>query len=150
MDIINLNKYLIKLPNDLVNYIITLTYKPQPKELLQDIINYYNSKQLIKEYYCLLAIIFHETYEESIEWVVNDLVLYMNSSLPTLLGYSEKMEFILIRSNLISTSEDLDLYFFVLLKKNVLYQLNILLGLLTPPERNEFINIKLKINNNNI
>jgi len=149
MDIINLNKYLNKLPNELVNYIITLTYKPQPKELLDDIINYYNSKQLIKEYYCLLAIIFHETYEESIEWLVNNLLLYMNSSLPTLVGYSQKMEFILIRNNLISTSEDIDLYFFVLLKKNILFQFNILLGLLNPSERNEFININLKIKSTN-
>jgi hypothetical protein len=63
----------------------------------------------------------------------------MNSDLPTILGYSEKMENILLRNNLITCSEDIDLYLFVLLKKPLNTQLNILLGLLNPFERNNLI-----------
>jgi hypothetical protein len=133
-----MNYYLNKLPIELFEYIIKLSYKPQPASLLLDIKSYYTTKEKIKKYYYHVHQVFlGETEQESMEWVVNDLIRYMNCNLPTILGYSAKMEDILLRSNLISTPEDIDLYFFVLFKKPVSTQVNILLGLLIPKERNE-------------
>ena len=141
MNIIILNKFLNNLPIDLKDYIISLTYKPQPSELLNDIINYNFIKKKLKiHYYNTHQAFLGETEQESMEWTVNDLIRYMNCNLPTILGYSAKMEDILLRSNMISTLEDIDLYFFVLFKKPVSTQINILIGLLTPIERNEIMN----------
>jgi hypothetical protein len=135
-----MNYYLNKLPKELFDYIITLSYKPQPAELLTDIVNYTETKEKIKKkYFQSHQAFLGETEEESMEWIVNDLVRYMNRSLPTILGYSEKMEDILLRANLISIPEDIDLYFYVLFKKPVSTQVNILLGLLIPSERSELL-----------
>jgi hypothetical protein len=79
---------------------------------------------------------FNESEDEAVGWVVNSLLNEINSNLPMILGFSKQMEEILLRSNLISTPEDIDLYFFILLKKPVMTQLNIILGLLNPYERN--------------
>lgn len=130
-----MNYYLNKLPKELFEYIITLTYKPQPVELLTDIRSYYITRQKIKHFYSITMKCFNDSEDEVIGWVVNNLLNNMNSNLPMILGFSKKMEDILLRSNLISIPEDIDLYFYVLLKKPQSTQLNILLGLLTPYER---------------
>lgn len=132
----SLNYFINTLPLELRDYIIKLSYKPQPVELLDDIVNYYETRQKIKHFYSVCMKCWHETEDEAIGWVVNNILNDMNSNLPMILGFSKKMEDILLRSNLISCSEDIDLYFFVLLKKTQSTQLNILLGLLTPYERN--------------
>ena len=131
-----MNYYLNQLPRELVDYIITLTYKPQPRDLLLDIKNYYITRQKIKHFYSITMKCFNESEDEAVSWVVNSLLNEINSNLPMILGFSKQMEEILLRSNLISTPEDIDLYFFVLLKKPVMTQLNIILGLLNPYERN--------------
>ena len=131
-----MNYYLNQLPRELVEYIITLTYKPQPEKLLTDIRSYYITRQKIKHFYSVTMKCFNESEDEAIGWVVNNILNDMNSNLPMILGFSKQMEDILLRSNLISIPEDIDLYFFVLLKKPQSTQLNILLGLLTPYERN--------------
>ena len=125
----DLNFLINRLPLEIREYIIQLTYKPQPVELLHDITNFYKTKQKI----------YKESSEETMPWIIDHILLNMNSNLPTILGYSEKMENILLRNNLITCSEDIDLYLFVLLKKPVNTQLNILLGLLNPFERNNLI-----------
>jgi hypothetical protein len=131
-----MNYYLNQLPRELVDYIITLTYKPQPRELLLDIKNYYITRQKIKHFYSITMKSFNESEDEAVSWVVNSLLNEINSNLPMILGFSKQTEEILLRSNLISTPEDIDLYFFILLKKPVMTQLNIILGLLNPYERN--------------
>jgi len=131
-----MNYYLNQLPRELVDYIITLTYKPQPRDLLLDIKNYYITRQKIKHFYSITMKSFNESEDEAVGWVVNSLLNEINSNLPMILGFSKQMEEILLRSNLISTPEDIDLYFFILLKKPVMTQLNIILGLLNPYERN--------------
>jgi hypothetical protein len=130
-----MNYYLNQLPREILDYIITLTYKPQPEKLLRDIKSFHETKQRIKHFYSITMSSFNETEDEAVSWVVNNLLNEMNSDLPMILGFSKRMEEILLRSNLISTSEDIDLYFFVLLKKPAITQLNIILGLLNPYER---------------
>ena len=130
-----MNYYLNQLPREIVDYIITLTYKPQPEKLLTDIRSFHETRQKIKDFYSITMKCFNESEDEAIGWVVNNILNDMNSNLPMILGFCKKMEEILLRSNLISTPEDIDLYFYVLLKKPQSTQLNILLGLLTPYER---------------
>jgi hypothetical protein len=43
----DLNFLINRLPSDIREYIIRLTYKPQPVELLHDITNFYKTKQKI-------------------------------------------------------------------------------------------------------
>ena len=80
-----------KLPYEIVENIIKLTYQPQPNDLLLDITSFHESKSIIinhyisnekkteinnvKEYYIYL-----------ISWICNDFILYLNNDLPKLIN----------------------------------------------------------------
>jgi hypothetical protein len=149
----SLGYYLNKIPIELKEYIFKLTYKKIDKNLLTDIIDFSKSKaNIINKYSNYTNNYSNNTFntwnsmntwnipQNNLDNIQNDLLIYMNSNLHMILGYSEKMEQILIRSNLIISPEDIDLYIFVLNKKKPSQAVNILLGLLTPNERLDFIN----------
>ena len=51
-----------KLPIEIIREkIIPYTYEPQPKELLEDIISYYEVKNLLKDYYINMSKLYHLT-----------------------------------------------------------------------------------------
>ena len=134
----SLGYYLNKIPIELKEYIFKLTYKNINKNLLNDILDFSKSKSKIINKYSDYYL--NNTLNIILDYIQNDLLIYMNSNLHMILGYSEKMEKILLRSNLIISHEDIDLYIFVLNKKKPSQAINILLGLLTPYERIDFIN----------
>ena len=78
-----------KLPIDIIYYgILPYTYKPQSKELTEDIKNYYNSKLIItKSYYCYWIIGYEETEPSDKEWLINDLGFFSNKNIDSMYGY---------------------------------------------------------------
>ena len=51
-----------KLPIEIIREkIIPYTYEPQPKEVLEDIISYYEVKNLLKDYYFNMSKLYHLT-----------------------------------------------------------------------------------------
>jgi hypothetical protein len=132
--------FIKSLPDDIINHIIPYTYHLQSKSLLDDIQNYKMAKKILFEYYYFLWIDFYgENEPEDKHWLFNDLIAYTNDYHATMNGYVNKFYNILSRNIFLKTREEINIYFEKIERKNVLTQINILLGLLTPKERDEII-----------
>jgi RNAse (barnase) inhibitor barstar len=122
------------LPIDVINHIIPYTYSVQPKELLEDIRSYYDTKKIIEKIY------FNSFYDDFFIddkvnkcWLINDLFAFENNH-----------NFYNIFSRNIMLKKDYEKNkFFIgnLENKKIEIQINIFWGLFTPEERNEFIDI---------
>jgi hypothetical protein len=136
-----MNKFINRLPLDIVLQIIPYTYHLQNKNLLDDIINYNETKKVLFELYHKCWIIDRESLdpEEDKNWLINDIFCYANNYHATMYGYVEKFYNIFKRHLCLQTNEDIDKYVYNLEKKEVITQINIFLGLLTVKERNNII-----------
>jgi hypothetical protein len=145
-----LNKFINRLPLDIVLQIIPYTYHLQNKNLLDDIINYNETKTLLFELYHKYWIIERQSLdpEEDKNWLINDIFAYANDYNPTMYGYVEKFYHIFKRHLCLQTNEKIYKYVYNLEKKEVIPQINIFLGLLTIKERNDFITTFAIINEN--
>jgi hypothetical protein len=87
-----LQKYVRNLPSDIQNYILSYTYSPQSKPLVDDICHFFESRKFIhKLYYDRWH---HEyPYEPDADhnWFDNDLIGYMNENQATMVGYTKRM-----------------------------------------------------------
>jgi len=92
--------YAQKLPILIVYKILSYVHNPQPKELLQDIENYYNTTNLILYYYEIKFMM--SNYENPMDWLNNDLISYMNSYKPTMWGYVPNFYRIILRNPFIN------------------------------------------------
>ena len=128
-----------RLPIDIVLKIIPYTYTLQNKNILNDIVNYVETKKN-------LLILYH-TYWFDIEedeyknWLINDIFAYANDYNATMYGYVNKFYCIFERHiGLRSQSkEKIDKYVYNLEKESVETQINIFLGLLNLTERNDLV-----------
>jgi hypothetical protein len=126
--------FIKKLPMDIVLQIIPYTYNLQNKKLLCDIINYKQVKTMLLESYNDFwnIEIESEDLEEYKFWLLNDLFAYAY-------GYIDTFYDIFTRNTFLKTRMDIYKYVHNLQKRQVLTQINILLGLLHPKERNEIL-----------
>lgn len=135
-----MNIFINKLPTDIINYIIPYTYKCQNKTLLDDIINYKETKDRISNVYYDFWITNVEVLEpEDKYWLINDIFAYANNYQATMYGYIEKFYNIFRRNLHLKTYEDIHKYMSILDTKPVNSQINIFWGLLTSSERNDVI-----------
>lgn len=150
MNNFNLNKFINKLPLDIVLQIIPYTYHLQNKNLLDDIINYNETKTLLFELYHKYWIIERQSLdpEEDKNWLINDIFAYANDYNATMYGYVDKFYNIFKRHIFLQTNKKIYQYVYHLEKKEVIAQINIFLGLLTMKERNDIITIFATINEN--
>jgi hypothetical protein len=130
-----------KLPTEIINnIIIPYTYNLQNKNLLEDIVNYKNTRVKIDEIYYNFWIIYLENENpEDKYWMINDLFIYANDYNPTINGYVEKFYRIFYRNTRLQSITTVNKYVEQLEKKQVNSQINILWGLLIPTERNAII-----------
>jgi hypothetical protein len=130
----------IKLPKELIYIILSYTYQPQSKELTEDIKNYYESRQIILNVYYEFWINKNKHSEPSDkEWIINDLYRYYNKDFVSMNGYVDEFYELFFRKFNIQTKEQVNKYITVLDNKSLDTQINVLLTLLNPKERNEFI-----------
>jgi hypothetical protein len=136
-----MNEFIQNLPLDIVLQIIPYTYNVQDKPLLNDIVNYKESKKVLLELYYNFWIIEAQSIDpkEDKNWLINDLFAYANNYNATMYGYIEKFYNIFLRNNFLQSKEDVDKYICNLEGKNVSTQINIFLGLLTIKERKDVI-----------
>jgi len=130
-----------KLPIDIIQYIIPYTYNLQNKKLLDDIINYKNTRTKIDEIYYDYWINLVESEEPNDKyWMINNIFAYANDYKPTMNGYVEKFYGIFYRNPRLHNIKEVNKYVEELEKKSVITQINVFWGLLTPTERNDIIN----------
>ena len=123
-----------RLPIDLVYTILNYICYPQPKALTEDIVSYKNTMTLAcKIYHNNWVIEMGNPVGEDINWLENDLILYANEGVPTMLGVQPKCREIFDRAY------RLEFYGFAMTNKlSAKTRVNMLLGLLTKEERSEF------------
>ena len=131
---------LSKLPKDVILRISSYTYNLQNKNLLDDIINYTETRTILFDLYYKCWIIDRYGYvNEDKEWLINDIYAYANDYNATMYGYIDKFYSIFYRNSRLQTTGQVDKYIRSLEKKKVIPQINIFLGLLTIQERKDII-----------
>lgn len=82
----NLSLYLQKIPQEVIREnIIPYTYNTQSRELLDDIISFIYSKEILIELYSER---WHEWEDENyMDWLSNDISRFFNEDTATMLGY---------------------------------------------------------------
>jgi hypothetical protein len=140
-----MNDFIQRLPSDIILRIIPYTYNLQNKNLLNDIINYKESRSLLLELYHNYWIIEAQSQdpEEDINWLINDIFAYANNDKATMYGYVDNFYNIFKRNISLQKIDTIDKYLIDLEKKTVKTQINIFLGLLTITERNDVV-IRMK------
>ena len=137
-----LSNLISKLPDEIVQHIISYTYNLQNKALLNDIVNYNKTKKTVLNRYHKFYkpfMIYKQTIDN--DWLINDMFGYANDYKATMNGFVDNFYSIISRKQLLQTRQDIDKYIIKLESKEILSQINILWGLFTPDERNEFIEI---------
>ena len=130
-----LAKHISKLPDFLKWYILSFHANPQSKELMEDVKDYILSRKVIRTIYRDRWDEYE--YPESEDWLDNDLILHLNVR-PLMRGYEDKLYEVMLRSYI--CQQNVLKYIKLLLKsKNSRSVNNIIWGLLTIDERNEFI-----------
>ena len=128
-----------KLPRDIVDHIIPYTYNTQNKKLLDDIQNYYDTKQAI-------LMLYEESWKQESddldisdyypnEWLINDIYAYSNNYYPGMYGFVKSFYNIFRRCLFLKKIKDIEKYVSKLEKKPSNTQINIFWGLFTPEER---------------
>ena len=122
----------LPLPNDLIEKIRNIVYSMnyQPKCLLDDISNFYETRSFVINAYQMH---YGKENEDDLWWLINDLVGVCNNGVPTMNGFTDCYKSILSRS-----LKKINPY--ILQSVNVKRQINIWWGLLTTKERNQLKN----------
>ena len=133
--------FIQKLPIDIILYIIPYTYNLQNKNLLNDIINYKETRSSLLDLYYKYWIIEAQSQdpEQDKNWLINDIIAYANNDKATMYGYVDNFYNIFKRNVSLQTIDSIDKYIINLYKKPVKTKINIFLGLLTINERNDII-----------
>lgn len=133
-------KLLYAEPNIVRFHIIPYTYEPQPESLMQDIRNYRETSQLIRNIYHYIHIIMRAEEEpEDQNWLINDLFGYGNNGVPTGVAYIDHFRHIWFRNYSIPMNDAFDHFIRLYEKKSVSTQINMFWGILTISERALFI-----------
>ena len=107
--------FIDRLPLDIVLQIIPYTYNLQDKNLLNDIINYKETRSLLLELYYKYWIIDIQTENEQDKyWLINDIISYANDYNATMYGYVDKFYNIFKRNIYLQTNESIDKYINIL------------------------------------
>jgi len=122
--------------------ILSYTHLLQPKQLTNDIVNYCERKiQLITIYYNRWIVEYKQKEPDDIDWLSNDIIRYANEYQATMVGVGGlikkfKRVYLLRDMNLQYVNEYVSCY---IQTGNSSNQINTLLGVLTPSERDEFL-----------
>ena len=132
-----LQKQIKKLPNEIQHIIISYTYQPQSKQLLEDVHNFTESIHIIEDFINQLDInhVNFISVKETTNELLNFIYFYLSKGILINLDYCFFTR-IFMRKN-----KNIDNFFYLINKKYSLEsQIRILWGLLYIHERNEFIN----------
>ena len=146
---LRLKTNLNQLPTELILIIRAYSYSPQPIEIRNDLISYFESKKTICTIFSLRYrdLMIHEI-NSDLNWLVSDILCFMNCHRASFYNYQKQFYNIFKRNYMLRNAENHYINKIVNRacgKKNIRSQINIYWGLLTPEERNTFIEIQKKI-----
>jgi hypothetical protein len=128
------------LPIDIQYRILSYTYLPQPKDLLDDIENFYTTRNAIKQIYNEIWIDNSDDFSPE-QWIVNDMLEYINNGNIYITDLEEEYYKILSRNPFLSSVTKMNSYIKKLyLKPGYNNEINIICGLMTIEDRIDFIN----------
>ena len=133
------------LPIEIIHIILKYLREPQDAKLLKDISHFYKTWiNITNIYYDEWIIKNNSIKDEDINWLENDLILYANEYHPTLLGMQPKFKEILTRfCNVKKAKHYIFNKYAYSNKLSPKTRANILWGLFTPLERDEFIDTRV-------
>ena len=130
-----------KIPMEIIYMILKYLRQPQSSILLADISHFSKTMATITNIFYNNWIVKLQSKEgEDINWLENDLILYANEYAPTFVGMQPKFKEILSRFGNISKAKNINFNKYACSNKlSPKTRANILWGLFTPVERDEFI-----------
>ena len=148
MELTRLTKNIQNLPIELILIIRAYSYSPQPIEITKDILSYFESKAIIQGlFYMRYKDLMPYERNADMNWLVSDILCYMNRHRSTFYKYHDQFYEICKRNYMLKKVENESIRKLInnSRHKNIFFQFNIYWGLLTPNERNHFIEIQKKI-----
>ena len=133
-----------RLPIELIYMILLYLRQPQPAILLKDISSFSKTMTNITNIYYEKWIVVRKSKEgEDINWLENDMILYANEYAPTGVGMQPKFKEILSRFCNIKKVSRLNFQKYACSNKlSAKTRANMLWGLFTPGERDDFVELK--------
>ena len=130
-----------RLPIEIIYIILIYLREPQSDILLKDISHFSKTMPIITNIYYDKWIVQRQSEkDEDINWLENDLILYANEYAPTRIGIQHKFKEILGRFCNVSKAKNINFHNYAYSNKlTAKTRANILWGLFTPVERDEFI-----------
>jgi len=141
MKYILLQKSISNLPTDIQNHIISYTYSPQKRELLDDIISYNQSLEILYDYIDELEIQNNYYFVSAKDQTHNELLNYLfyyicDDSMNSVINIFWKREFMFQNMHNKTVSY---LLFRTFYQRTIDSQIRIIWGLLLPEERYDFL-----------
>jgi hypothetical protein len=128
-----------RLPEELRRYIITFTYEPQPTFLLNDIRHYVFTRATIQEWYTTRFAWEYPNAEN--DWLDNDLIGMCNQHHATMFGYRDYFFTIFTRFFMLKNKTRKQILRICNnMHRDTKKSSNITWGILTPEERDVFVN----------
>ena len=128
-----------RLPQDLQRRIVSYTYRPQSPDLLDDIQSFVECrKELLRKYHEFWIVQLHMSVPEDKRWLLNDFFYYANQHKATMFGYSDLFYELFLRRYGMDTVDAVEAFVRKLGKKDVDTQINVVLALFTPEQRDDF------------
>jgi len=133
-----------RLPIELIYIILLYLRQPQSAILLKDISSFSKTMTNITNIYYEKWIVVRKFIKgEDTNWLENDMILYANENAPTGIGLQPKFKEILGRFCNIKKIKRLNFYKYACSNKlSAKTRANMLWGLFTPGERDEFVELK--------
>ena len=129
---------LSRFPQDLQHRILSYTYRPQPETLCEDIRSYVETKrELLQKYNRYWIVRLGMSAPTDRYWLLNDFFYYANQYKQTLFGYSDPFYRVFQRGYGLERREAVDTFVRKLGRKSLDTQINVVLGLFTPDQRDD-------------
>jgi hypothetical protein len=135
-----------KLPIEIIYIILVYLRQPQDAKLLADILHFSKTMTIITNNYYKRWIVIRELKEvEDIIWLENDIILYANEYAPTCIGLKPKFKEIINRLCTVKNRMNIFTISSCSNKISPKTKVNILWGLFTIAERDDFIRTNMDI-----
>lgn len=143
-----LQRNIQNLPIELISIICSYSYSPQPIEITKDILSYFESKSTIRSMFSIrYKDLMPYERDADMNWLVSDVLCFMNRHRSTFYKYEDQFYEICKRNYMLRDAENVRIRKLVngAFNKNIFFQFHVYWGLLTPTERNQFIEIQKKL-----